>query len=190
MPGFGKYRIEKKQLKKNKLLFVLFFLSLGLSVSLWFRNERRGEFKSEVIFKILPEEIYQINTRRSYYKNKFLGKILENKITFCFYKYQKNFFQGLDINYYFFANHPRERAGVKETEKFLWIFLPFFLLGTYWQLKTKFFWGIGYYLMILALSSIFKSPDGFFVFTFPFFIFSLILGSWKILSLIFFRIDK
>lgn len=179
MPDFGKYKIEKKQLKKNKLFFVLLFLSLGLSISLWFRNERRGEFKKEVIFKILPEEIFQINTRRSYYKNKFLGKILENKITLYFYKYQKNFFQGLDINYYFFANHPRERAGVKEYEKFPWVCLPVFLIGLFWQIKKKMFLLLFYFFSCLAIFSFFNL-DRFSYLLFPFFVICFFFGFEKI----------
>lgn len=44
---------------------------------------------------------------------------------------QKNIFENLDPNLYFFANHPRQRVGVKEFEKFPYIFLPFFLYGLY-----------------------------------------------------------
>ena len=43
----------------------------------------------------------------------------------------KNFFETVDLNLYFFANHPRERTGVWEFEKLPWVFLPFFLYGLF-----------------------------------------------------------
>lgn len=41
----------------------------------------------------------------------------------------QNFAQVIDPNFYFFANHPRERVGFVETPKFSFVFLPFFLWG-------------------------------------------------------------
>ncbi|MDP2860303.1 MAG: hypothetical protein Q8N98_01155 [bacterium] len=43
----------------------------------------------------------------------------------------ENFFESIDLNLYFFANHPRERAGVWEFEKLPFLFLPFFLYGLF-----------------------------------------------------------
>ena len=43
----------------------------------------------------------------------------------------KNFFENIDPNLYFFANHPRERTGVWEFEKLPFLFLPFFLYGLF-----------------------------------------------------------
>lgn len=50
---------------------------------------------------------------------------------------QKNIFENLDLNLYFFANHPRQRIGVKEFEKFPYIFLPFFLYGLFSLIKVQ-----------------------------------------------------
>lgn len=47
------------------------------------------------------------------------------------YRIENNVFENLDINNFFFANHPKERIGFKEFEKFLYIFIPFFILGMY-----------------------------------------------------------
>lgn len=41
-----------------------------------------------------------------------------------------NFYENVDINLYFFANHPRERGG-NEFEKYPYTLLPFFIVGTY-----------------------------------------------------------
>lgn len=49
----------------------------------------------------------------------------------AFQKLQKNFSETLSLNLYFFSNHPRERVGIKEFEKFPYFWLPFFLTGLY-----------------------------------------------------------
>ena len=47
----------------------------------------------------------------------------------AFFRLLNNFSEAVDPNLYFFANHPRERVGVKEFEKFPYVFLPAFLIG-------------------------------------------------------------
>jgi hypothetical protein len=47
----------------------------------------------------------------------------------AFFRLLNNFSEAVDPNLYFFANHPRERVGVKEFEKFPYIFLPAFVMG-------------------------------------------------------------
>lgn len=47
-----------------------------------------------------------------------------------------NFFDNVDPNLYFFANHPRER-GADEFEKYPYMLLPFFLLGLYVLVKKR-----------------------------------------------------
>lgn len=66
------------------------------------------------------------------------------KETITFYRVRKNFFELLDPNLYFFANHPRERVGSKEFEIFPFFFLPFFAHGLALWIKNKtsyFKWG-------------------------------------------------
>lgn len=43
--------------------------------------------------------------------------------------FEDNFGLSVDPNYYFFANHPRERVEVAEIEKLSFVWLPFFLVG-------------------------------------------------------------
>ena len=45
------------------------------------------------------------------------------------YRIQNNLTDVLSPNLYFFANHPNERVGIKEDEKFPYILLPFFVIG-------------------------------------------------------------
>lgn len=51
------------------------------------------------------------------------------KEAIVFFRIQKNFFEAIDPNLYFFANHPRERVNIQEFEKFPYILFPFFLIG-------------------------------------------------------------
>lgn len=43
--------------------------------------------------------------------------------------YFQNLATLLDPNFYFFANHPHERIGIVEQERFWFGLLPFFILG-------------------------------------------------------------
>lgn len=56
--------------------------------------------------------------------------------TVAFYRIENNVAEVLDPNLYFFANHPRERIGVIEKEKFPYILLPALLLGLF-SLRKK-----------------------------------------------------
>jgi hypothetical protein len=51
--------------------------------------------------------------------------------TLSLYRIQSNLKEVLSPNYYFFANHPNERVGVREHEKFPYLLLPFFILGLF-----------------------------------------------------------
>lgn len=85
-----------------------------------------------------------------------------------FYKLQKNVSEVLDPNLYFFANHPRERVGVVEFEKFPYVLLPAFFLG-FVSLKRKQIKGVLMGLSPLILISLIgnSNPAGPFA-LFPF----------------------
>lgn len=137
---------------------------------------------SDTIFKKDQLEIITINKRRGYYQNQFLAKIFENKVNRYFFNYQKNLFEGADLNYYFFGTHPRERPGVKEIEKLSFVFLPFFLLGLYLQIKTRTFLSIFYFLFSLFLASFFRPIDIYSFLFFPFIVLSINSGIYGFLS--------
>lgn len=63
----------------------------------------------------------------------------ERQETLALYTLQKNFFESLDPGLYFFNNHPRERVGYKEFEKFSFVVLPIFILGavSVWETKKR-----------------------------------------------------
>lgn len=128
----------------------------------------------ETIFSLDELDIYTINQNRSYFSYPLVGRIMENKGWRYLSKFKENFFQGLDLNYYFFANHPRERAGIKEREIFPWFSLPLFLFSVYLQLKEKRYFGMIYFLTILVFISLFKNFDSYFYYLLPYFIYSFI----------------
>jgi hypothetical protein len=55
----------------------------------------------------------------------------------AFFRILDNFSEIIDPNLYFFANHPRERVGINEFEKFPYILLPFFIYGILVLLEQK-----------------------------------------------------
>lgn len=58
------------------------------------------------------------------------------QIISVFNKLEQNFSENIDPNLYFFANHPRERFGIKEFEKFSYILLVPLLIG-FASIKSK-----------------------------------------------------
>lgn len=80
----------------------------------------------------------------------------ERKESRALYKISQNFFENLDPNLYFFANHPRERVGIREFEKFPYILLPIFFIGVIKLLSKKelVFWLIYFFLPLVTLSLI------------------------------------
>lgn len=62
---------------------------------------------------------------------RFANWLEQRKEALIFYKIEENFSEVIDPNLYFIANHPRERVGVVEYEKFPYILLPFFVIGIF-----------------------------------------------------------
>lgn len=133
------------------------------------------------VFRLDNLEIYTINQRRTYYSNKTLARLMENKVCRYAFNYQKNFFEGLDLNYYFFGTHPRERVGVKEIKKFSFAFLPFFIYGAFVQLKSKRWYSFVYFTLVLIVASFFSPIDAFSFLFLPFFAFNINIGLWAVL---------
>lgn len=65
-----------------------------------------------------------------------LGKYLESKPEYIFLKFEHNSLRATDLNLYFFGSHPRERSGIREFEKFSFLFLPFFIFGLLKAIKS------------------------------------------------------
>lgn len=142
-------------IRSGKVFIILVILTIVI-VSIITR-----EAFDESIFRNSSLDVQQINKRHEFYANN-LGKIYTNRFSLIFfkeyslpiYKLQKNLFSNLDTNLYFFASHPRERAGVEEFKKYSPIFLPFFLIGFLYLLYVPLLGILIYSVPILFLYSI------------------------------------
>lgn len=155
-----------------KIKYLLPLLSLGFLFS-------RKPFP-ETIFKLDNLEIFYLNERRSLYPNQTIARFFDNKATRIFYRFKRNFFDGLDPNLYFFASHPRERPRTVEKERFNWLLLPLFLFGVYCQVKKRTYWTMTYFIFTLFFISMFLQMDNYLFLLFPFFFFSILLGGYRI----------
>ncbi|MFH1561030.1 MAG: hypothetical protein ABID04_00420 [Patescibacteria group bacterium] len=100
--------------------------------------------------------------------------------TILFYRIKQNVFELIDPNLYFFANHPRERAGMDEFEKLPFFFFPLFVFGFLSELGKK---GLGYYFLFLILPVLLLSVWGNIgrlgpFCLFPFLMISIFDGCW------------
>lgn len=142
---------------KSILLLFLVLASLLIIICLKQRFD-------ESIFRISPTEEQQLNKRHEFYAHN-LGKIYTNRISLSYFKnysfpllkLERNFFGNLDTNLYFFASHPRERAGIDEFEKYIPIFVPFFLIGFIYSIYRPKLKIVAYFITALFISS-FISP--------------------------------
>lgn len=144
------------KVQKNQLL-ALTFIFLVISFIIL-----KSGFDTS-IFTISSEERIQQNARHGFYSVE-LGHLFKNKISLQLYKHldrpiyklQRNFFYNLDPNLYFFASHPRERAGIGEFEKYSWILLPLFIVGLFLVIRN--YLKVGIYLVSTAVISMFLTP--------------------------------
>lgn len=149
--------VKTKQRKEFVVVALLLIIYISL-VSL--RNGAdRGIFRTKAL------DIYLFGKRHEYFA-KELGKIYSNRFGIYYlknyypfvYKINKSLFTNLDPSLYFFAGHPRERAGVNEFEKYPFVYLPIFVLGFLYLLEGQkgLVWQ---YLILAAAVSIFIHPN-------------------------------
>lgn len=126
-----------------------------------------------------------------------LKNFLEGDFNIASTRWQRNFFETIDPNVYFFGGHPRGRVWANDFEKFPFIFVLPFLLGLYSLINKKqlLFWSLlGFTIFIVSFWG-HKNTLGPFV-IFPFLIIATTYGanllfrktkafpkSWQILSL-------
>jgi len=162
--------IEKK-IKKFKYFVFLFPFVYVIFSFIHFQS----------ILKLNELDIYDINQRRQYYLPSS-ARIFENKLGRYFYYYENNFFQAIDFNYYFFNNHPRERAGIRETEKIIFIFFPVFIFGLLILIINKKYFWLLYFIFTLSLISFINPIDPLTFLFLPFFAININLGCRFILK--------
>lgn len=118
---------------------VYFYLSVVTFIFLLFLQWKTS-FKNPLTYLNDNEKLQQMVRMRGYppLRISILGKTFwipaanwleKRKETVVYYKVINNFSEIADLNIYFFANHPRERVGTVEFEKFPYLLLPLFLLG-------------------------------------------------------------
>lgn len=102
---------------------------------------------------------------------------LANERTAMFDKFEQNLLRTSDLNLYFFGNHPREIAGVREFEKYSFLLIPFFMFGLYQSAKSKTWQLLVSLLIPLTLLSFIgqNNPIGPFS-LFPFFTVTISIG--------------
>lgn len=98
------------------------------------------------------------------------------------FRIQKNFFETIDPNIYFFAGHPRERIEGSDFPKFPFVYIFLFLIGGYSLIKRKNFFILSYLIIILILFSYIghKNSLGPFLLL-PFFVITISLGINRLL---------
>lgn len=137
--------------KSNKLLCIFCLFLIPILFIQWKTTKNAGlDYMSETDWSLFA-------TRRSELSAVApnLEKYLGNKSEYIFYKFEQNLLRTMDLNLYFFGSHPRERSGIREFEKFSFLFLPLFIIGLLklgatspWQL------GISSLIPLLALAII------------------------------------
>lgn len=148
---------------KRNVEYVYFFITFSLFIIISFALIRTDFNKS--LFLLSPEDQVKLNERHAYYAKEF-GIFFLNSKVLNYYKnyspivskFESNLFSNLDLNLYFFASHPRERAGINEFEKFSYLLLPFFIFGIIQVINKKFILSAGYIIIALLISS-FVSPN-------------------------------
>lgn len=143
--------------KEEKIwIFCLILILFTLTSFMMIKSDFDKGFLS-----LTPEDQVKLNDRHFYYA-KELGILFLNSKVLNYYKnyslpvhkFESNLFSNLDPNLYFFASHPRERAGVNEYEKYSPIFLPFFILGILLMIYWGTIWATSYLIAVVLVSAL------------------------------------
>ena len=137
--------------------------------------------------RIKQERLQYYNPSSHYMRILFarldLKNFLEGDLNIASTKLQRNFFETIDPNVYFFAGHPRERVWANDFEKFPFILIAPFLVGLYQIIKKKNRFIFSYFLASLILITLIghKNTMGPFI-LFPLFVICIRYGLLKILK--------
>lgn len=132
------------EIQENKKFY---FYTLIVLFGLLLFFQWKTSFKTSLIYRNDNEKVIQQEWLKAYppIYIKIAGKTIwipiahwleQRKESMVFYKIEENFSEVIDPNLFFFANHPRERVGVIEFEKFPYILLPIFIVGLF-SIKKK-----------------------------------------------------
>lgn len=146
---------------KNKKFFwvlIVLFSTLAFfqwktttSESLTLLDNDEQRIKEERIKFYAPGEHYV----RVIFKRLDLINFLEGDLNTVSKRLQRNFFETIDPNVYFFGGHPRERVWANDFEKLPFVFIIPFLIGLYNMiLDKKWFFFLSFSLGVMLLSAI------------------------------------
>ncbi|OGM28703.1 hypothetical protein A3D84_05590 [Candidatus Woesebacteria bacterium RIFCSPHIGHO2_02_FULL_42_20] len=159
--GLSNYLINNKR--------YLLILSSALLVIIGLFQIKKFDIRSFTGTSALERDF--IDKRMRLYPSPRVAHWLEQRPeAIAFYRFTDNSGEVLDFNYYFFANHPRERAAVTEYAKFPWFYLPPFLGGLYLSLKQK--RNLKFHLLfmfaVVVTAAVYPNEPVGFVLVFPF----------------------
>lgn len=172
--------IDKKYTKYLIFLFILIFFfqyTTNNITPLNYLSDDQIRIKQERINSYKPFFKYE---RSLFYRLK-LREFFEGDYAISVTNLQRNFFESIDPNVYFFAGHPRERVWASDFEKFPFIFIVPFIIGLYKLKLPKF---ISFYILLsLVLLSLIGHINNLGPFIlFPFFVVIIFRGFEKILK--------
>lgn len=154
--------------KKYSKLYLIAFLILLVfqwkttdTMSLTQLDNDEKRIHEERVRYYNPSEHYV----RVIFKRLSLVNFLEGDFNTLVYRLQRNFFEVIDPNIYFFGGHPRERVWANDFEKFPFIFIFPFLIGLYYfivQKKWLFFFVSSINVLLLSFIG-HKNPLGSFI---------------------------
>lgn len=109
----------------KKFLYIFCLFLIPVLIIQWITTKNSGlNYINATDEHIFATRRYEISMVASDMK-RYLG----SKPEYMFHKFEQNLLRSMDLNLYFFGNHPREISGMREFEKFSFLLLPFFILG-------------------------------------------------------------
>ncbi len=170
--------------EKRRIYFILGMLCIFILISFqWWTS------KHESLTKLSNDQIRMRDERLKEYPPTFVnigdktlwlpaGYWFEGrKESIATQRIMNNFYQSIDINYYFFSNHPRERVGYTEHEKFPFVYLPFLFIGFFEIIKNRKPFLLSAFFIPIIASSVMGISNDYGVFSiFPFFVIAISEG--------------
>lgn len=136
---------------KIKLLAILFFLAaLLFNASALAKNS---------IFTYDPLAFDTQVKKVGLIPNRFLARVVQNKLYIYSDKFTSNLFMNLDPNNYFFSFHPRETPNNQYLQKFPYFAFPLLFVGIFVLISTRQKFPLLVFLLSIIYLSFFKNFD-------------------------------
>jgi hypothetical protein len=184
------FKINYHRLKYKKSLLFIFVL---ISFLVFYLQIENTHFHSLTLLSNDQQRIHDTRIqyyqpsdhyiRLVFYKLKLID-FYEGKFMTIVNRLQRNFFESLDPNIYFYGGFPRQRVEILDFEKFPYILILPFFLGIYYLVNKKKWLFVSYFLLALAFLT-FYGNDSFLgpFLIFPFFVMSIFIGIIQLVNL-------